>query len=109
VRNLLITAAIVASLSTPAMANPTLNPFSAGCLTEDLAKQFSSSLYSHDMGAMAYLLDHGCSVSDKPLKVTVLELSSWGAYAHVRVYRGKHAIEVWTPRNNLDGYDPLNP
>jgi hypothetical protein len=86
-------------------ANPILKPYSQTCLTENLLDQFETALISQDMQALGWLTEHGCTISDKPLKVTVLNLSSWGGKAHVRVYRGKHAVEVWTPRDQLEGYE----
>ncbi len=61
------------------------------------------------MDALSWLGSNGCTISDKPLHVTVLDLSTWGSLAHLRVYRGKIAVEVWAARESLDGYDPLNP
>ena len=51
-------------------------------------------------------LDNGCLMNDdRPEgRHRTLELGSWGVLAHVRVYRGKHAAEVWTPvKTALDG------
>lgn len=103
-----IFAALMAAIAMPAHA-ATLKPASPACISEEMYDQLLKAAYSQDMEALAYLSGNGCSVSDKPLHATVLGLSSWGSLAHVRVYRGSHAVEVWTAREHLDGYDPLSP
>jgi hypothetical protein len=107
-RKIIILAAIAAIISTPAFA-VTLKKDTPVCISEDLYSQMTTAVYRKDMDALIYLAQNGCTISDKPLNVTVLDLSGWGGLAHVRVYRGKHAAEVWTARESLDGYDPLNP
>ena len=79
------------------------------CITQDLLEQTHMAAASGDSTALVWLADNGCSMTGDPLHVTVLGLSSWGGYAHVRAYRGKHSAEVWTDREAVEGYDPLNP
>ncbi len=107
-RKLFIMAVGAALLSTPAYA-VTLKKDAPVCLSEDLYSQMTLAVYKKDMDALNWLATNGCTVSDKPLHVTVLDLSGWGSLAHVRAYRGSHAVEVWTARESLDGYDPLKP
>lgn len=107
-RSMLAVAAIMAAIfvSSPVYA-VTLKPGSPACLTEDLYSQLGVAVSQNDMDALNWLGSHGCTVSDKPLHVTVLEMKDWGSLAHVRAYRGKVAVEVWTPRESLAGYDPV--
>jgi hypothetical protein len=107
-RRLFILTAIAAAVSAPAYS-VTLKKDMPVCITEDLYQQMVVAAFKKDMDALTYLAANGCTISDKPLKVTVLDLSTWGSLAHIRVYRGKYAAEVWTARESLDGYDPLNP
>ena len=107
-RKLYILAAMAAVMASPAYA-VTLKKDMPVCITEDLMSQFFKALASKDMDAFQYLLDNGCRISDKALKVTVLDTSNFGTLAHIRAYRGKNAVEVYTPIEALDGYDPLHP
>jgi hypothetical protein len=107
-RKSIILAALAASIAAPAAA-VTLKAGSPVCLTEDLYSQMTTAAFRHDANALVWLAANGCRVSETPLKATVLDLSAWGGLAHVRVYRGSHAAEVWTARQSLDGYDPLKP
>jgi hypothetical protein len=107
-RQLILTTALAVLFSSPAFAE-TLKPYSPACATQDLLEQMHDAALRQDMHALDWLSRNGCAMNTEPVQVTVLGLSSWGGYAHVRAYRGKHSAEVWTDRAAVDGYDPLNP
>ncbi len=107
-RTLILTAIVAATISSPALA-VTLKTGSPVCISEDLYSQMTAAVFKNDMDAINWLAQNGCTASDRPLKATVIGLSSWGSLAHVRVYRGKYAAELWTARESLDNYDPLKP
>lgn len=107
-RNTIILAALVAAISAPAHAE-TLKANYPVCVSQDMLEQFHDALSKQDMPALNWLSANGCAATVDGLQVTVLGLSSWGGYANIRVYRGKHAAEVWTDREAVIGYDPLNP
>ena len=75
------------------------------CISEDLFMQMAHAVNDKDMEAITWLANNGYGISQKPLHVSVIDTD--GMLAHVRAYRGKHAVEVWTPVAALDGYDPL--
>jgi hypothetical protein len=107
-RKAIILAALSAAISTPANAE-TLKANYPVCVSQDLLEQFHDALSKQDMPALNWLSANGCAATVGGVHVTVLGLSSWGGYAHVRAYRGKRSAEVWTDRVAVEGYDPLNP
>jgi hypothetical protein len=107
-RKTLLIAAIAAVISSPAFA-ATLKPGYPVCISEDLLDQTYKAILAKDVDALQYLSRNGCAVTHAAVKVTVLDLSGWGALAHLRAYRGKHSTEVWASREALEGYQPLQP
>jgi hypothetical protein len=108
-RNIFISAAILTALITNSASAANLKSGYPVCVTQDLLEQTHLAATSGDSTALMWLADNGCTMTSEPLHVTVLGTSSWGGYAHIRAYRGKHASEVWTDRDAVEGYDPLNP
>ena len=107
-REAIILAVLVAAISVPAHAE-SLKANYPVCASQDLLEQMHDALTKQDMPALTWLSENGCSVTADGIQVTVLGLSSWGGYAHVRAYRGKQSAEVWTDRDAVNGYDPLSP
>ena len=97
-----ILAILVRAISFPVAAE-TLQANQPVCLTEDLLTQLNKAAFEQDMPALEYLAANGCSMSSAPLHATILEVSSWGTMVHIRAYRDKHAVEVWTFRSALAG------
>ncbi len=102
-RKLLTLSAIAAVISAPAYA-VTIKKDSPSCISEELFMQMAHAVVDKDMEAITWLANNGCGISQKPVHVTVIDVD--GALAHVRAYKGKVAVEVWTPVDALDGYNP---
>ena len=103
-RKTLFLAACAAFISSQAQA-VTLKSGMPSCLSEELFMQMAHAVADKDMEAITWLASNGCAISDKPLHASVIDTD--GMLAHIRAYRGKHAVEVWTPIEALDGYDPV--
>jgi hypothetical protein len=102
-RKSIILAAVAVSLSSQAYA-VNIKKDMPSCLTEDLFMQMAQAVIDKDVEAITWLANNGCAVSQKAVHVSVIDTD--GGLAHVRAYRGKIAVEVWTPIEALDGYNP---
>ena len=105
-RKIIILAALAAVITSPAYA-VTIKKGMPSCISEELFVQMAHAVVEKDMEAINWMANNGCGISKKPVHATVIDTD--GALAHVRAYGGKIAVEVWTPVEALDGYDPLNP
>lgn len=102
-RKTIILAAIAVVISAPAYA-VTIKKDMPSCISEELFMQMAHAAVDKDMEAINWLADNGCGITKKAVHVSVLDVD--GALAHVRAYKGKIAVEVWTPVDALDGYNP---
>ena len=102
-REVILLAALAALTATPAHA-VSIKKGMPSCISEELFMQMARAVLDKDMEAISWLANNGCGITQGPIHATVIDTD--GALAHVRAYRGKHAVEVWTPVEALDGYDP---
>jgi hypothetical protein len=92
----------IAVISSPAYS-VTIKKGMPSCVSEELFMQMAHAVVDKDMEAITWLADNGCGISQKALHASVIETD--GALAHVRAYRGRVAVEVWTPVEALEGYE----
>lgn len=75
------------------------------CLTEELLDQFITAATDRDQRGMEYLLGNGCFSPHQGVPVSVLDWT-WTGKLHVRAYGDQGAVEVWTVRDAVVGYNP---
>lgn len=71
------------------------------CLSEDLFNQITATVVNKDDYGFAYLLKHGCIITKKGTRISVLDRSIWNGWAKVRAYTGDASVVLWTNLENI--------
>jgi|SRR5581483_303272 len=88
-----------------AVSQPEFLSNRVACISKDLFDQAISAVSQHDQKGFDYLMGRGCIIPKTGTEVSVLD-SGFG-WLRVRAYASTgDAVELWTTREAIKGYQP---